>query len=602
MDTRFIQISELFSPDKNDHYDIPKYQRSYAWTKHEWDQFLDDLGEPVEHFLGSIVLIETPGGSGEVAKRYEVVDGQQRFTTSSLLYLALYERFEELLEERQKAGVSFLSPEMKLHMAEQQNIRGRLLGKGSERELKLTLSVEDSNRKDYAHLIARHLHGDTNAPAPSRFGNRRLSKAFTRLQKEVGQLGDLEAVTAYLGKLNRCGLVRLTVQSHADAFRLFETINNRGLPLTSVQIIKNKLLGKIAAEKLDEDAAHRQWVQLEKNLEDDQDKERFARHYYNTFERNGGQRAIRSTLIQSYEMLINKNPERLIGELHQKSVIYAALLHPKEQALEWFTPELKDALFLLSVLRATPGYVLLLHLFHRHPDPPFLLGVVEWMLRFFVRRHLTDRPGTKELDPLFVDLVDLFARREAKPPGMGDPEVAGLLQRNMPTDEEVERALNGLIYEENRDLTRFILCHLEETHQTKATEQIGLWEIGKNKKPKWTIEHVLPQNEHLNAEWMRMLAGAALAEEDPAQALRKAQETQQEHLHRLGNLTLTTYNPKLSDRPFAEKSEILKQSREAGILWLNEDMVNQTAWTAKTIQARTSRLVGEAMTLYRLNV
>jgi uncharacterized protein with ParB-like and HNH nuclease domain len=82
-------IAELFSADNKIRFHIPKYQREYVWSKWNWEALFDDLEESSGgHFLGSIICINTETDSAKPAD-LELVDGQQRMTTLSLLYLAI---------------------------------------------------------------------------------------------------------------------------------------------------------------------------------------------------------------------------------------------------------------------------------------------------------------------------------------------------------------------------------------------------------------------------------------------------------------------------------------------------------------------------------
>ena len=83
-------ISELLNPEKDLVYFIPKYQREYIWGKHNWELLFDDiLNNEKEHFLGSIICINSKDDALD-ADRLELIDGQQRMTTLSILLGALY--------------------------------------------------------------------------------------------------------------------------------------------------------------------------------------------------------------------------------------------------------------------------------------------------------------------------------------------------------------------------------------------------------------------------------------------------------------------------------------------------------------------------------
>src|SRR5699024_10987210 len=103
---------------------------------------------------------------------------------------------------------------------------------------------QGNNDKDYAHVLAQAGIA-IDDPRPAYVGNRRIKRAFYHFRTRIEQLADLEStsplVAAYnmLSRVKRAHLVKLEVVSHADAFTLFESLNNRGVPLTPIDLIKN---------------------------------------------------------------------------------------------------------------------------------------------------------------------------------------------------------------------------------------------------------------------------------------------------------------------------------------------------------------------------
>ena len=91
-DVKALPVSFYFSPDGATSFFIPKYQREYVWGGKNWDALFNDLEEsPSGHFLGSIICVNTQQ-DGMAGGRLELIDGQQRFTTLSLLFCAIYSK------------------------------------------------------------------------------------------------------------------------------------------------------------------------------------------------------------------------------------------------------------------------------------------------------------------------------------------------------------------------------------------------------------------------------------------------------------------------------------------------------------------------------
>ena len=127
-------ISDMFGVETKIKYVIPKFQREYVWKKVDWDNLLDDLSENDKgHFLGSIIIIDKGTDVLDI-KPLEVIDGQQRLTTLSLLYAAIYSK---LLTET-KTDEDFVT--------EKNNLKYRLIQKGSKNAVKRLLHKPQVHR------------------------------------------------------------------------------------------------------------------------------------------------------------------------------------------------------------------------------------------------------------------------------------------------------------------------------------------------------------------------------------------------------------------------------------------------------------------------
>ena len=100
MNAHSMAFSKIISIDQGarEHYHVPKYQREYTWGKWNWEQLIQDIDEnPPGYFMGSIICVKD-GDAGSPGDEliYEVVDGQQRLATLSLMMAGIYKRLEEL--------------------------------------------------------------------------------------------------------------------------------------------------------------------------------------------------------------------------------------------------------------------------------------------------------------------------------------------------------------------------------------------------------------------------------------------------------------------------------------------------------------------------
>lgn len=253
------QLSELFSADNKISYYIPKYQREYIWTKWNWEALFDDIEENnVGHFLGSIICINTEKDSHEPAT-LELVDGQQRMTTISLLYLAIYKFLNDHLPpldptKGKEGEEKYMDEKLGLR-----TLRNRIILE-HKKIPRLDPSLSSQNFNDYRWIFAGEISSLKPSKRPERFGLRRITKAFRyfcdRLyakDEEGNPIFTYQGANSLLEKMNAATLVKIDVATHADAFVLFETLNNRGVPLSAIDLIKNKLLGHL--EKVNPEAS-----------------------------------------------------------------------------------------------------------------------------------------------------------------------------------------------------------------------------------------------------------------------------------------------------------------------------------------------------------
>lgn len=578
-------ISEIFNPDSKVKYIVPKYQREYAWRREQVEELLNDLLENQEgYFLGTILCVNKTTDTLE-ENVLEIIDGQQRLTTISLLYAAIYKRYSEIDKD---------DDEFK---AEKINLKNRLMIKSKKNEIKLILSSQNNNFEDYKAILSEiGVYNDPAFRKPPNLGNRRLYKTYKKyILERISSMSDDE-IKSFLDKINSAVVVKIEVSNYSDAYTLFESLNNRGLPLSAMDLIKNKLLSeidkrhKMGKSNIDMDDAFELWKKITENIEDYDLQERFLRQYYNAFRYDGKikiknfPRATKSVLIKIYERLIEKDPEFILNELVSKSKIYNRFISP--------SPEDKLYYVLLDLLHvgAAPSYTLLLYLFSKYEDTNFLKEVIEFLVKYFVRRNITDFPATRDLDRIFMNLIDACESN-------GDIDVnfivSYLTKPEIFADiETFKNKLLGDIYTDNTAMARFILCKIEESHMTKETWK-DLWIKDKSNKYVWTIEHIFPEGRNIPKDWVQMIANGDKE---------RAKELQEKCVHKLGNLTLTAYNPNLSNFTFIEKRD--RKDRRGNYigykngLYLNKKVAEKDKWTILDIEERTKELVKEALELF----
>lgn len=584
-------VSTLLDIEAGVVYAIPRYQREYTWGKWQWDALFEDLLEnDLNYYLGSIICINQTTDALAL-QQLELVDGQQRMTTLSLLLAAIYASYNQL-------GIE-LSMEQQIELY---NLKNKLVLKKNAEQPRLVPQVQNANQQDYLAVlkeagILKEAEWVANA------GNRRVFRAFRhflmRIEEYVSESDDaLQALSELLDKVNAATLVKIEVASHSDAYTLFESLNNRGVPLTAIDLMKNKLLAKLEqVEPGSIDKSFVSWTKVMEALGDDYGvQERFFRQYYNAFKPELKEIvsvpvATKSNLIQIFEKLIVHDPKQFLQEMRSHSSWYEQIVgHCEVEGETKLTRLLQN----LDRIQGAPSYLLLLMLFSKRETLGLSFSLIEQvvtlLINFFVRRNTTDVPATRDLNRIFMELAEQLLCCQGE---QVVNVIANALRNVSTTDEHFRQALSGDLYEDNSWVCRFILCAIEESMMTKE-KQVDLWAV-EGKQYVWTIEHVFPQGANIPDAWVDMLAGGDKE---------LAEQYRQSHVHKLGNLTISGYNSSLGNKSFVEKRDRINRDKLAvgykNGLYLNQELAVAEAWSVEQIEQRTEELVDKTLTLFHL--
>ncbi|MEG0858239.1 MAG: DUF262 domain-containing protein [Pseudomonas sp.] len=583
-------VSTLLDIESGVVYAIPRYQREYTWSRAQWDALFEDLlDNELHYFLGSIICINQSLDALTV-QSLELVDGQQRMTTLSLLLAAIYQSYRIL----PNLG-------MEQHI-ELYNLKHKLALKKKPDQPRLIPQVQNNNQQDYFAVLGQTGILDDVDPVPNA-GNRRVLKAFrhfiSRIELYLEHSADpIASLQALLEKVNTATLVKIEVAGHSDAYTLFESLNNRGVPLTAIDLIKNKLLAVLESKDPGSiDTQYNRWKKVIDALGDDYAvQERFFRQYYNGFKTDlkdvvSVPVATKSNLMQVYEKLIAHDAEGFLHAMIRLSSRYAQIVGYRAVPEQ---PKLSSLLLSLDRIQGAAAYLLLMVLMERQAELELkhehLEQVVSFLIAFFVRRNTTDLPPTRDLTRIFMDVAETIRELSA-----GDvvSHIQHRLKAESASDEQFEKSLKGPIYEDNKAVCRFVLCALEESRMTRET-QVDLWAL-KGKQYVWTIEHIFPQGENIPDSWVQMIADGDA---------NVAEQHRQTYAHCLGNLTISGYNSALGNKSFGEKqSRTDSQGREVGYnngLYLNQALATEDSWTVEKLKARTVQLVLEVQAKYPL--
>ena len=366
----------------------------------------------------------------------------------------------------------------------------------------------------------------------------------------------------------------------------------------------------------DIDTTYDQWQELLEFVPEYDNQLRFLRQYYNAFKVNESirqeriSRATRSNILQIYEKLIKKNAQKTFDELLNKGAEYGKFLETNQEE------NLKVAKLLteLNMVGAASSYTVLLYLFsqrNKFISENTIEEVLSFLIKYYVRRNVTDYPSTRELDGINIDVVEKCHKQLLEEGNISSNTVIEAHLNNSKAKpeslEDFQEWLESDMFINNAGMTRYLLWKLDSISHSREYAP-DLWKRNPNNgNYVWTIEHVLPQGENLPKKWIEMVADGDKKE---------AKEIQVEWAHKLGNLTLSAYNSNLSNKSFEEKQSksqrnILNEELQIGYkngLALNqlpfkingrkESLASAQAWDTQMIEARTEAMVKRIIDIF----
>jgi len=582
-----LTINQLFG-SANEQYVIPTYQRRYSWHERQVWELIDDI-KLIEnsdtHLLGSIVCLAGHHTAG--LNKLELVDGQQRLTTITILLECIRERLEVEGEKDESAEVARLLSAKPL---------------GGKPVRKVALDSIDS--AEYNRLVSND-HSQE-------FQNKQLVWVFETVRKWVGEKS-LESLLSFLYRLeNQTIVIRLDVSEAKDAFKLFETINNRGLKLSPTDIIKNFLLGNAArfgGEALQD--ARASWTQLIQHL-DGTSSDAFFRYYLMSLLKV---RLTASGVVPSFKKVFMEQvaeakalPERhlyadpdeedeedsengeesVVAEVKSASLekvsfkaflarlVLSAKIYGELVLVKTEDAETNRHLRNLKMIKAVQTYGFLMHLRAGQCSRKRFLEILKLTESFVLRRHVC-RERSNETEALFAKLC------AASP---ADPVQAtrDAYRELCPADEKFRDEFSSTSFTSNvTDRARYCLERIE---MSKHGDHEELQVLGADDVH---VEHIIPQKIKTKkakdefGDWLTYLG-------------EKAEAQHSKYVSRIGNLTLFsgTLNIGASNNPFLKKKHAYKESS----IKLTQDLVKMPQFKFKNVEQRSSDLAERAVALW----
>lgn len=535
-----------------DQLTIPIYQRQYSWTEREWEQLWSDIEFAAEtdrdHFVGSLVYVYAKEPQIGQVTPAQVIDGQQRLTTITILLSAIFRHIASI--EGRADDATRLRSRYIFNAAEAGESRYKLVLTRSDRETLMRL-LDGNPRTDNAS--ERILEAD-------RYFGERLLQSDTDCDFILKGLHHLMAVSVALNR------------DSDNPQLVFDSLNSTGVDLAEGDRIRNFVLMDLPPRE-QEHVYTASWYPMEELFrgQDASTFDRFVRDYLTTMTKQIARLDRIYDAFKKYAGLSSLKRPELVDEMFAYARLWGRVALGKEP-----NAAIKAVLEDIGQLKVDVTYPFLLVLLRDYDAEKIsedeLVTLLRMVETYVFRRAVCGIPANT-LNRTFAGL-----RSEVDEARYVESTSAALLLREsylrVPTDEEFTTQLC------TRDMYSFRLRNylLSKLENFERKEFVTVTE--------YTIEHVMPQNPDLSPEWQGALGPDWVT-------------LQKTYLHTLGNLTLTGYNSELSDRSFADKQEMVGGFQDSPIR-LNEFIARCATWDAAAITTRAQELAARCLQVWPL--
>jgi len=536
-------------------FEIPPYQRPYAWEVEQASELLGDLVQAMDdtdanggmYFLGSIVLIKQP-----TSPESKVVDGQQRLTTITILLSVIRDLTTDQRQRYDRESYVYQNAN------EDRGVKERF-----------RLLLRERDRAFFAKYIQKP--GTTNQiPDANAFdgSQQRLieNARHFRERLSVMQEGRRNQLIAFI--VQRCYLVVVAVPTADAARRIFTVLNARGMDLTATDILKASLLERAGTSREAELA--RRWEAVEQAVGRDKFVELFG-HIRMIFEREKPRSALEAG-FSKFVPPFNSDPDDFVSNVLEPIFEGYALVTNSKAVQSLFGAEAAKAIRSLERIDSKDWLPpVLLRLWKRKPDDAadvakFLIALERLAYFLFVSRC-----DVNERIARFTSVMNQFDDRAEQPIGSGGLTLSDAEQHLF------LMILSGPLYRKSR-VCRPVLQRLDE----------ALSSVGLISDAPVSIEHVLPQTVEAESEWARLFP-------DDLQ--------REEWTHRLANLVFLTkrINTRASNWDFSRKKQEYFLSRDGTSPFpLTQSVLHADRWTPEYLTLRQKELIATLTKVWEL--
>ncbi len=539
-------------------YHVPRFQRDYSWDQEQWEDLWEDIENlnEEEHYMGYIVLQRNEKDKNN----FSVIDGQQRLITLSLFVLSSMRAIQTLIDD----DIDSNDNELRL-----KGFRSDFIGSLSRTTLtpynKLTLN---RNNNDKFKSISEKLK-----PLISRNQtktNKLMSNCLEFFYKKITQKSGEEIVNFIEKTTDSMLFTKIVVDDNLNAYKVFETLNARGVQLSTPDLLKNYLFSQITHNNSIDDAElddmDKKWSEIISELGEGNFTD-FVRYYHNAnyplVTKKKLFNGIRDKITQA------ENAQNYLNNLSEYAPIFAALNTPEDEL--WNNSEyseVKPYLKAFKLFTIKQPFLLLLTAYNKFNADEFI-KLAKYLYILSIRYSVIAHYSPNKLDKVYNALAIKISSKELTRAShiKNQPEFKDLY----PNDDKFKAMFkyHTMPSRQSSKKIRFLLTQIEnQIAQTGSDDE------------NWTLEHIIPYN--ISEEWVAYYQGQYSQEID-----------------RLGNMTLLTKseNDECGTQLFNKKKVIYQNSNSK----LSKKISEYEEWDSETLERHQDWLAQQATNTWKIN-
>jgi len=531
-------------------YEVPAFQRDYSWDKEEWEDLWTDiiaLSEEGDHYMGYLVLQET----GE-PKKSTIIDGQQRITTISLLILSAVKYLFERSDDKRAEDLK------RTYLSSRDLVRQTDIPK---------LKLNYNNEYLYGKLMQLDIPSTIVGMKPS---EKRLLGAYQfflkMIEKRFAERTTQEVTEFVSNEIDiKLFFTSITVKDDLNAFKVFETLNARGVKLSTADLLKNFLFSIIYSPNAGSIShEEKKWHRINDVL-GKTDVTTFLRHFWNSRHFPSERK---STLFKTIKGAVKSQSEaiQLLTDLDNNVSIYASLSAYQSELWDAEQSKLIEELNILDVSQCFP---LLMVSKSMWPDSEFN-KLLKDIVAISFRYNTIGGQNPNELERIYGRASVAVYTKESR---TARDLFNNILKEAYLNDDSFKSDFSNKTINTKRynGLAKYILGKLE-TNYGGVEPELNSRNL--------SVEHILPEKP--NEEWVSQFEGVDI----------------DTFVYRIGNLTLleVARNREADRQSFEEKFKIYQTSE----YHLTRGSIQEGNWNSRELVHRQKKLADRATTIWKV--